>query len=266
MQSSNLSILVFGDIVGRVGRQGVTSFLAAYTKEKQPDLIIANVENLAHGKGVTERTLTEMKEAGILVSTSGNHIWKKPEGVELLATEEHLIRPYNYPPGAPGKGYTVISVGAYEILIINLMGRVYMNDPVDDPFRAFDQILEEHKGKDYAAILVDFHAEATSEKVALGWYIDGRATALWGTHTHVPTADARLLLKGTGFITDVGMSGPYDSVIGVERDIIIKGFVTGRPVRHEYAEEGTAVVNAIELTINPTDHTTKTIEHIQTLI
>ena len=266
MPDSTFNILVIGDIVGRVGRRGITTFLETYKKEHAPDLVIANVENLAHGKGVTERTLAEMKEAGIDIFTSGNHIWRKQEGVDLLATDNRLIRPANYPPGAPGKGATTVQVGAYEVLVINLIGRVFMNDPVDDPFRAIDEILKAHEGKKYAAILVDFHAEATSETVAFGWYVDGRVTTIWGTHTHVPTADARTLLKGTGYITDVGMTGPYDSVIGVERDIIIKGFITGRPVRHEYAEEGTAIVNAVGLAINPTDGTTKTINHIQTLL
>jgi 2',3'-cyclic-nucleotide 2'-phosphodiesterase len=266
MADSSLKILVIGDIVGRVGRIGITQFLETYKKEKNPDLVIGNVENLAHGKGVTERTLDEMKEAGIDVFTSGNHIWRKPEGIQLLSTEEHLIRPANYPPGAPGKGTTSIQVGAYEILVINLLGRVYMRDDVDDPFRAIDEILEAHKSKTYAAILVDFHAEASSEKAAFGWYCDGRITTVWGTHTHVPTADGRLLLKGTGFISDVGMTGPYDSVIGVESEVIIKGFTTGLPVKHEYAEEGTAIINAVELTIDPINGTTKTITSLQRLI
>lgn len=266
MADAALNILVIGDIVGRVGRAGIASFLEEYRQSHNPDLIIANVENLAHGKGVTERTLAEIKDAGITVFTSGNHIWRKQEGVELLTKEEHLLRPANYSTGAPGKGVTTVQLGAYEVLVINLIGRVFMNDPVDDPFRVIDAILKEHAGRSYAAILVDFHAEATSEKAALGWYLDGRVTALWGTHTHVPTADARVLLKGTGFISDIGMTGPYDSVIGVERDIIIKGFTTGLPVRHEYAEEGTAIINAVELEIDPTTKTTRTITPIQKLL
>ena len=266
MPDKTLSILVIGDIVGRVGRKGIVTFLEKYKKEKKPDLIIANVENLAHGKGLTERTLDEIKDAGIDAFTSGNHIWKKKEGVDLLTTEERLLRPYNYAPGAPGNGYSIVKAGIYEILLINLMGRVYMNDLVDDPFRAFDSILREHKGKEFAAILIDFHAEATSEKVAFGWYVDGRATAVWGTHTHIPTADARLLLKGTGYITDVGMTGPYNSVLGVDRDIIIQGFITGRPVTHAYTEDGAAYINALELEVDPLKHVTKTINHIEAII
>ena len=248
----NLKVLVLGDIVARIGRDAVKKALPKLIKKENPDLVIGNAENLAYGRGVNLKSINEMREAGISVFTSGNHVWNMAEGVELLKNpdEYRLLRPANYPKENPGVGHLTITIGAYEILIINLIGRVFMRENTDSPFAAFDEIMLQYASRNLAAVLVDFHGEATSERVAFGWYVDGRATAIWGTHTHVPTADARILTKGTFFMTDVGMTGFYDGVIGVAKEPVIRGFLRETPQKFEYPEEGTSVLNAVLLKID----------------
>ncbi len=241
-----MRIVFFGDIVGRVGREGVKKIIPEMKKEWQPDIIIANAENLAHGTGITPKVIDEMRRAGINLFTSGNHVWDKPLGEELLQDKDPIVlRPANFGSRKSGIGYKVVDVAGKKLLVINLQGTVWMKDEVDNPFTTLDAILSEHAPKLFDAIFIDFHAEATSEKVALGWHADGRASAVVGTHTHVPTADGRILPGGTAYLTDVGMSGALDSVIGVEREPILKRFLGLEGGRFQYAEEGEAVVRAV---------------------
>ena len=243
-----MRILFFGDIVGKPGRQAIKEILPGWQKKYQPDLTIANGENLAHGRGVTEKSLKEILTAGIDLVTSGDHIWDQKEAIALLDNKEiPLIRPANFPPNTPGQGYRLIELRTKKILVINLIGRIFMHEQYDDPFRVADEILKE-EAEEAAAIIVDWHAEATSEKVCLGWYLDGRVSAVLGTHTHIPTADARLLPQGTAYISDIGMVGPRDSSLGADKDLAIKNFLTQMSFKLEMAK-GPVEVNAVLLEI-----------------
>jgi 2',3'-cyclic-nucleotide 2'-phosphodiesterase len=245
-----MKILFFGDIVGKLGRKAVAKALPGLREKYSPDFVIGNGENLAHGKGVTEKTLDEIYAAGVDFLTSGNHVTKK-EGTEyLLDREKRLIRPANYPPNVPGRGYEIVKIGNKKAIIINLVGRVFFQEDFDCPFRKLDELLEIREIKKSDLILVDFHAEATSEKVAFGWYADGRVTAIFGTHTHVPTADNWVLPKGSGYVTDVGRVAAKDSVLGVEKDLVIEKFLTQIQVRFERPEAGLVAVDAVLLTID----------------
>lgn len=245
-----LKLLFFGDIVGKIGRKAITKILPELKKKHKPDLILANAENLAHGIGLTAKTIKEMKEAGIDYFTSGNHIYKKETSEEVMRVAGALVlRPANYPPKAPGLGEKMIELGVKKILMVNLIGRVFMSEDFDCPFRKFDEIYEKYK-KDNPVIIVDFHAEATSEKIALGQYLNGRATVVLGTHTHVPTADIQILSKGTAYVSDVGMVGAFDSVIGVDKKNIIEMFLTQMPFPHEIPESGQVQVNAVSVEID----------------
>jgi len=232
----------------------MVKILPELKKEYDPDLVIANVENIAHGSGVTRKTLQVIKEAGVDIFTSGNHVFRKPEGGEILQeTDSLLLRPANYPDGMPGVGYRFIEVGSRSILLINLIGRVFMKDEVSCPFKKVDEILaaENKKPENLAGIIIDFHAEATSEKVAFGWYLDGRVSAVLGTHTHVPTADAKILPQGTAYVSDVGMVGATDSVIGDVKEPVIESFLNGTNHSMDIPESGTVDVNAVLLTLDP---------------
>ena len=235
-----MKVLMIGDIVGRPGRRAVCEILPGLRRKHGIDLVIANGENAAHGRGITPRIMQELVDAGIDVVTSGNHIWDQKEIIPYIEAEVPLLRPYNYPSGVPGRGYVVHN----GVLVVNLMGRAFMTD-LDCPFRAMDKLLEEASGFP-RTIIVDFHAEATSEKVAMGWYLDGRVSAVLGTHIHVPTADTRLLPKGTAYVTDVGMTAATCSVIGNEIDAVLSRFLTGMPGPLPVAE-GPAVVGAVLL-------------------
>jgi len=257
-----MKILFIGDIVGKGGRKAIASALPELKKRFKTDIVIANAENSAHGVGVTRNTLDELRRAGIDAFTSGNHIWAKDEGVELLADKKnHLIRPHNYPEG-PGSGIDTIQVGKYTLALLNLQGQVFMVEGVDNPFTIFDEMLTIPEVQDANAVLVDFHAEATSEKVAFGWHADGRVSAVIGTHTHIPTADARVLPNGTAFISDIGMCGSRDSVIGVDKDVIVSSFITGRKQRHEIPESGTMIINAAVIDIDPETKKATSIERV----
>lgn len=260
---AQIKILFFGDVMGRIGRRGVAATLPSLKKKYQPDLVMANAENLAHGKGVTRQTLDELREAGVSFFTSGNHIWSKPEVFELFQdSSTPLLRPANYPPGVPGQGAALVTVAGSKLLIINVIGRVFMHQQFDDPFRAIDAILEEYKNVSRAGTIIDLHAEATSEKTTFGLYVDGRVSAVLGTHTHVPTADAEVLPGGTAYISDVGMVGAKGSSIGVDKANIIKNFLTQLPVAHEIPEYGLCVVNAVCVTIDGATGKATNIEHI----
>lgn len=239
-----MNILCVGDIVGKTGRDFTSSKLPKLINEYKIDFVIANGENSAHGVGITRSTYDELIYAGVDVITLGNHTWAKKEIIEFIEDKTNIIRPANFPANNPGRGYTILEKQGKRIAVINLCGRVYM-DSYDCPFAKADEILKKIEGK-ADIIIVDFHAEATSEKMALGWYLDGRVTAVFGTHTHVQTSDERLLPNGTGYITDVGMTGPYNSILGVEKDIIIKKFVTMMPSKFEVAN-GNAVLGAVVL-------------------
>ncbi len=231
-----ISFLFIGDIIGRPGRKIVKEYLGSFVQKLSPSLIIANGENAAGGVGITEKVGQELLEQ-VDVLTSGNHIWDKKEALDYISRELRLLRPANYPPQSPGRGSYVFEEGSgRKVGILNLQGRVFM-EPIDCPFRTADEELE--KLKDITpVVVVDFHAEATSEKQAMGWYLDGRVSAVIGTHTHVPTADERILPQGTAFITDVGMVGGYNTVIGIRKEQSIQRFLTSRPQHFEPGKEG----------------------------
>ncbi len=231
-----ISFLFLGDIIGRPGRRALKKHLPSIIEKHSPSLIVANGENAAGGIGITEKVGKELL-AEVDILTSGNHIWDKKEALVYLQKEPRLLRPANYPPGNPGKGTHVFETkSGQQMAILNLQGRVFM-EPVDCPFRKADEEIEKLKAIT-PVIIVDFHAEATSEKQAMGWHLDGKVSAVVGTHTHVTTADERILPQGTAFITDVGMVGGYNSVIGLRRDQALKRFLTARPQRFEPSKEG----------------------------
>jgi len=230
--------------VGRPARRAIRDILPGLIEREKADLIIANAENAAGGMGVDIKSAKELLSAGVHVLTSGNHIWKKKEIYSFLEEHETLIRPANFPAGAPGRGWCFWRHNELRALIINLQGRVFMPNHVEDPFRCADELLQNH-GRLSPVIIVDMHGEATSEKTAMGWYLDGRASVVYGTHTHVPTADERILPNGTAYITDVGMCGPLDSVIGMEREVVIQGFLTQLPRQFEVAKDNVALQGII---------------------
>jgi 2',3'-cyclic-nucleotide 2'-phosphodiesterase len=238
-----VNLLLVGDIVGRPGRELVRRGLRAVIDAHGVDLVIANAENAAAGFGVTKDIGDSLLEAGIDVMTSGNHIWDKKEALDYIKAEPRLLRPANFPAGVPGRGSYVAQTGdGRAVGVINAMGRVFMQ-PLDDPFAVVLRGIESIRHRT-RVIIVDFHAEATSEKIAMGWHLDGRVTAIIGTHTHVQTADERILPKGTAYLTDVGMTGPHDSIIGMEVEPSLARFLTGMPAKFELAT-GNARLNAV---------------------
>ncbi|PMQ01865.1 MAG: metallophosphoesterase [Dictyoglomus sp. NZ13-RE01] len=257
----NLRILFLGDIVGSIGRKGLSMFLPEVRREYNIDLVIANVENSAAGFGITEKVIKEIMEAGVDVMTSGNHIWDKKEGIPVLESCERIIRPANYPKGVPGRGYITLSHFGKKICIINLQGRIFM-EPLDSPFKVAEEIIE--KVADEAKIiLVDMHAEATSEKIAMGYFLDGKVTAVVGTHTHVQTADEKILEGGTGYITDVGMCGAEDSILGVDKEAVLKKFLLQIPQRFEVPEKGLFKMEGVIIEVEESSGKTKKIQRLQ---
>lgn len=251
-----MRILMIGDVVGRPGRRAVQQFLPGLCHDYELNLVIANGENCAGGIGITPDTAGELLDCGVSVITTGNHVWAKKEIIPYMDGELPIVRPLNFPPGVPGHGFSVIR-GA---LIVNLIGRVFVGG-FDCPFRAMDGLLSEIKG-DSKVIVVDFHAEATSEKVAMGKYLDGRVSAVLGTHTHVGTADACILPKGTAYVTDVGMVGSADSVIGVDAESAIRSFLTGMPHRF-FVGEGAVIFDAALVEVDEVTGKAISIERIQ---
>lgn len=231
-----MNLLFIGDVVGQPGRRAITDQLPVLRSRLKLDLVVANAENIADGAGITRKTANELFAAGVDVLTNGNHAWDKKEALDYITTEPRLLRPHNYPSGTPGTGWIVTTSHAgHKVGVLNLMGNVFMHPHLACPFSAAEKILSE-KPADVKMLLVDLHAEVTSEKMAMGWYLDGRVSAVVGTHTHVPTADERILPQGTGYITDVGMTGCYDSVIGMDTAKSLKRFVQKLPERFEVAE------------------------------
>ncbi len=256
-----MKILFLGDIFGHPGRRAVKEWLPRLRDEYAPDLILANGENAAAGFGITPQLVEEMLDLGIAALTSGNHIWDRREIIPYLTehADGRLIRPANFPPQAPGHGlYVGRTASGIEYAVINLQGRVFMT-PIECPFRTADTLLESIP--QVKIRIVDMHAEATSEKLAMGWYLDGRVTAVLGTHTHVPTADEQVLPGGTAYITDLGMTGPYDSVIGIEKDAIIQRFLNQMPARFEVAK-GDPRLAAVVIDADPETGRARSIERI----
>ncbi|MBX5436322.1 MAG: TIGR00282 family metallophosphoesterase [Alicyclobacillaceae bacterium] len=228
-----MRVLFIGDIVGNPGRSYVREQLSGLIRERQPDLVIANAENAVDGRGLNQRAADELYDAGIEIITLGNHAWDQKDLSGWINGDHRIVRPANYPPGTPGRGYTLCRVNGCDVLIVNVMGRAFLSQ-LDCPFRAVDAILREHAAVRH--VFVDMHAEATSEKVAMGWYLAGRVSAVLGTHTHVPTADERILPGGTAYVTDVGMVGPRDGVLGMNRDAVIRKMLTHLPVKFSVAQ------------------------------
>lgn len=229
----SLKILFIGDIVGSPGRSALKALLPKLKARVDIDFVIANAENSAGGSGITPRTARDLFQSGCDVLTSGDHIWRRPEVIELLHTDVRVLRPANFPKSTPGHGAAVFkTVKGNTVGVICLLGRVFIDAMVDPPFRVVADEVRLLK-KETPVIILDIHAEATSEKVAMGWFLDGEVSAVLGTHTHIQTADERILPKGTAYITDAGMTGPYDSVIGRKKDKIIERFLTGMPTRFE---------------------------------
>lgn len=234
------------DVVGQPGREAVKAILPGLKEELEADVTILNGENAAGGFGLTAKLVSELKAAGADVITTGNHVYAQKEFVSELPALDYVIRPANYPPLAPGKGSCVFRAGDTDVLVINLIGRIFL-EPLDDPFRKADAILAAHPS--VKVVFCDMHAEATSEKTAMGWHLDGRASAVVGTHTHIPTADARVLPGGTAYVTDVGMVGPRDGCIGMDKNVVLQRFLSGVPNRFVVAS-GIVTFNAVLVTIS----------------
>ena len=243
-----MNILMVGDVYGEPGRAAIQKLLPRLRQQQAIDLCVVNVENAAGGFGITPPIARAFLDQGIDVMTSGNHIWDKKEIVEYIGRENLLLRPANFPAGTPGTGFITLKAGPHRVAVLNLMGRVFMH-PIDCPFRKADEVLPELR-RETPIILVDMHAEATSESIAMGWYLAGRVSAVVGTHRHVQTADERVLPGGTAYITDLGLTGPTDGVIGVDREQIIQRFLTQMPIRFETAK-GPAALHGVVIVVDP---------------
>ncbi|QHS22319.1 TIGR00282 family metallophosphoesterase [Virgibacillus sp. MSP4-1] len=255
-----MKILFIGDVVGSPGREMLKENLPHLKKQYHPDVTIVNGENAAHGKGITEKIYRQMKEWGANVITLGNHAWDKKDIFEFIDDVDDMVRPANFPPDTPGKGMTFYKAGNKEIAVINAQGRTFL-PPIEDPFRIVDELVKEAK-KRTPYIFVDFHAEATSEKQAIGWFLDGRVGGVAGTHTHVQTADNRILPKGTAYITDAGMTGPYNGILGMDKDSVLRRFHTALPVRFEVAEDGPTQLSGVFVELNKEHGMARRIERI----
>ncbi len=239
-----MKILFIGDIVGSPGREAIKKLVAPLKQDLQIDFVIANAENASGGSGITSKVAAELFSSGVDVLTSGDHIWKKSEIFELINREERILRPLNFPLGAPGRGAAIFKTkGGLKVGVINVNGRVFM-EALECPFKTTLAACEE-LAKETKIIIVDIHAEATSEKVALGWYLDGKVSAILGTHTHIQTADEKILPKGTAYLTDAGMTGPYDSVIGRRVEDVLTRFLSSIPVKFEVAQENIQLHGAL---------------------
>lgn len=243
-----MKILFIGDVVGLPGREMVKEYLPKLKEKYRPTMTIVNGENAAAGKGITEPIYRGFLEWGAQAITMGNHTWDRKEIFDFIDDAKYLIRPANFPENNPGKGMLFLTINGLEVAIINLQGRTFL-PAIDDPFQKADELIEEAR-KRTNIIFIDFHGEATSEKQAFGWYVDGRVSAVVGTHTHTQTADERILPKGTAYITDVGMTGPYDGILGVEREAVLKRFLTAMPVRFEITKKGRRQLNGVLISID----------------
>jgi len=255
-----MKIMMIGDVYGEPGRAALTKLLPKLRDQHRVDFTVVNVENSAGGFGVTQPIAESVLDLGVDVMTTGNHVWDKKETVSYIVKENRLLRPANYPEGTPGAGYITVKAGPHRVTVINLMGRVFMN-PIDCPFRKVEAILES-VGGETPIRLVDFHCEATSESIAMGWWLDGKVSAVVGTHRHVQTADERVLPGGTAYITDLGMTGPTDGVIGVDREQILQRFLYQMPMRFETAKGPTAL-HGVVITVDPDTGRASAIERLR---
>lgn len=262
-----MKFLVFGDVVGTLGRKVITKELPKLRTEYDIDAVIVNIENMAHGRGISPDTMQEAFSWNAFAFTTGDHAWDNGPGIDILSDPKiPIVRPANYPIPVPGRGHVVLRAGAFEVAVINLQGQVMFKNHPDNPFHALDKILMEPDVARAAIKIVDFHAEATSEKRGFGWYADGKVSAVWGTHTHVPTADAQILPKGTGYITDVGMNGAYNSIIGMDPKVPLKQFLSQLRGKMEPPETGNMELNAVLFDIDPTTGKTIAIAQIRRIV
>lgn len=267
MKKKTLDILFFGDIVGKLGRKAVAEVVPTLRKKYEADFVFANGENMAHGRGLTPLTVEEVLASGIDYLTTGDHCFDQRAFIEELYNGQYpLLRPVNYTTDSEGAGYAIITKNNFEVLLINAIGRVFMPKHYEDPFKTIDTILEGFTNRKFSAIIIDIHAETTAEKIALKHYLDGKISALLGTHTHVPTADAHISEQGTGFVTDVGMTGDATGVIGIKAEPVIAAFLTQKKFDHELAETGPAQVCGVHLSIDPDTGRCVSIEQIQELV
>ncbi|MDM7914177.1 MAG: TIGR00282 family metallophosphoesterase [Candidatus Eisenbacteria bacterium] len=255
-----MNILFVGDIFGKPGRRAVRELLPGLRREHEIDFCIGNAENAASGAGITPEIVQELLDAGLDVLTGGNHTFDRKEGHAILDDDLRVLRPANYPDLVPGRGVGLYPRGTEKIAVVSLMGRVFM-PALDDPFRKADELLED-LAQATSIILVDFHAEATSEKQAMGWYLDGRASVVVGTHTHVQTADERILPRGTAYLTDAGMTGPHDSVIGVRKELALERLRTAMPVRFQPAE-GDVRLHGLVVRVDPQSGRARMVQRVQ---
>jgi metallophosphoesterase (TIGR00282 family) len=260
-EESSIRILFIGDIVGGSGRRAVKTQLSELKRKYDPAFIVVNGENAAGGRGITAQIAKELFELGVHGITMGNHTWDNKDIFNFIEEEARIVRPANYPPGTPGEGMTILrNKAGKELAIVNLMGRTFL-PPLDCPFQTIDSILDKLKKKQ-KHIFVDFHAEATSEKIAMGWHLDGKVSAVVGTHTHVQTHDERILPQGTGYVTDVGMTGARDGVLGMEREAVLQKFKTQLPVRFT-ADEGKWQLHAVVIDLDGESGMAKKIELVR---
>ncbi len=262
-----MKFLIFGDVVGELGRKAVSAALPLWREKYEPDAVIINIENMAHGYGISEMTMNEALKWNAQVYTTGDHAWDNSQSTGLLENKSlPIIRPANYPPQTPGRGYHVFSVGAWQVAVINLQGQVFFKNHPLNPFHYLEELLQRPDIAQAHIKLLDFHAEATSEKRGMGWNFDGKISAMWGTHTHVPTADAQILPKGTGYLSDVGMNGAYRSIIGMGVKGPLKMFLSQRKEKFEPAEEGELEANGLFVEVDPTNGKTIGIAHLREII
>ena len=257
-----MKVIFIGDIVGSIGRDAVATYLPRLKKKYAADVVIANGENAAAGRGITRSIYNDLLQMGVDVITMGNHTWDNKDIFDFIDDADYLIRPANFSEEAPGKGMVQVSKNGVTISVINLHGRVFL-PPHEDPFKMADELVAEAR-ETSPLVFVDFHAEATSEKIALGWHLDGRASVVVGTHTHVQTADNRIYPKGTAYITDVGMTGPYDEILGMTKESVIYRFQTNMPTRFEVPKKGRDVLSAFFVEID--DKTGKAVRQERVLI
>ncbi len=250
MNKESFKVLIIGDVIGKPGRGFLNKYINAIKTKNNIDFIIANGENCAGGFGITQKIADHLFELGVDVITSGNHIWKNKDIFNFINDTKNVLRPLNYPDQSYGDGYNIFEKNGLKILVVNLLGRINLLE-VDCPFHKIDALFKKLDRNDYDISVIDFHAETTSEKVALGWYLDGKASAVVGTHTHVQTADERILPKGTAYITDVGMTGSFDSVLGVDKDKIISHFLTRMPIKFKIATDNIGM-NSVLIEFNKT--------------
>ncbi|MEC3940804.1 TIGR00282 family metallophosphoesterase [Enterococcus mundtii] len=256
-----MRVLFIGDVVGAMGREMITEYLPRLKKKYRPQMTIVNGENAASGRGITEKIYKKFLQDGVDVVTMGNHTWDNRDIFGFIDDAKKMVRPANFPEGTPGQGIVFVKVNHLELAVINMQARSFMVD-LDDPFRKMTELVEEAR-KRTPIIFVDFHGETTSEKQAMGWFLDGKVSAVVGTHTHVQTNDARILPQGTAYLTDVGMTGPYDGILGMRREPVIEKFLTALPKRFEVVEQGRGLLSGCILDIDDQTGQAKNIQLIQ---